>query len=84
MVVPRARADGSFCSTKLARLVCAFAVRFYSPFQLSLSFTLSQAESLFYWYIQQKKRNKKKRSELYETLEGTRIKYIEDEDCTET
>jgi len=27
-----------------------------------------------------KKRNKKKRSELYETLEGTRIKYIEDED----
>jgi len=31
-----------------------------------------------------KKEIKKKRSELYETLEGTRIKYIEDEDCTET
>ena len=63
MVVPRARADGSFCSTKLARLVCAFAVRFYSPFQLSLSFTLSRKQKAFFTDTFNKKKEIKKRDQ---------------------
>ena len=67
MMMPQARADGSFCSTKLARLVCAFAVRYFTlslPFN-SHSILHSSKESLFYWYIQKKKEIWK----LYETLE---------------
>ena len=57
-------------------LLCAFTLPFNSH---SPSLSLASRKP-FLLIHSTKKEIKKKRSELYETLEGTRIKYIEDED----